>query len=302
MINLNFKNFLSSPLHRKWQIIAILFLLSYALLAINSGCGFIGVIFAPDFPLTLLFTFVVATLLTIYIHSVNQMLERRFPHRKFIHKRLMFQMAIGIIMRIGFEFTLASAYFMLKNGGTLVSDHLFDVDFILIVTFIILLNGFYMYAIDVFQYKTGILEKYQQEILPALEELDYLRKIYRIKMIRKAPITIKDANLSELGVDRDQIACLYKLNNEVIMHYFDSPSTKSKKTIKRLFATLPKEDYFQINPYCFYHRLVIFKGEDLESRRIRLILRHPFNHFVDEKQRIVSQSRSVNFKCWFKGD
>lgn len=301
MIRIYFKNFFSSPFHHNWQIVTVWISVSYILLAINSGWGFFGVILSPEFPVAMLFTCTVAALLTIYIYTINQLMEKQFPYRQCIKKRLFMQLMAGIILPIGFELLFASAYFFFKNSGSLLSNGFFDIDFILIVTFILLLNGFYMYALDIYQYKLGMENHLADKIHPALEELALLKKMYRLKKIREVPVSISAMDLIELDIIQNQIACVYKIDKKIVIHYFDNRIEFSKKPVSWHYAPLTGLDYILINPACFYHRLVIFDWETIgPSRRLRLILRHPFNHLNLDTQRIVSQGNSRDFRTWFE--
>ncbi|KQS31610.1 hypothetical protein [Pedobacter sp. Leaf194] len=272
---------------------------SYLLLSINSGWGYIGVLLAPDFPLAMLSTFVIAMFLAFYIHVANEFLETRYPYRKYIYKRLISQILIGMAAPIGFELGLASIYFFIKNGGNLVSNHFFAIDFILVVTFIVLLNGFYVYALDVYKFKTKISFEHENEIAPVLEELGQLRKIHRVKMIKDVPVQLTETDLEQFGIEKGQIACLCKIDGVITIQYFDKTTATTKKSIKMNGKLVSATDYFQINAFCILHRALIFQAVPIPSRRIRLIIRHPFNHLVHERQRIVSQAKSGDFKIWF---
>jgi hypothetical protein len=291
--------FLNSPFHSKGQLFVFLLVTSYLLLAINSGWGFFGIIIRPDFVPALVFTFSMAFLLSGYLHETNHHLEKKYPLRRNRKKRLFLHLLFGIVIPVSFELISAQIFFSFKKES-IFTNSFFDIDFILIVVFLFSMNVYYVWAHNLNQYKIKVKQLFNQTYKPALNDLEKLKNLYRLKLIKEAPVSITDISIIELGIFKTQIACAYRLNNITTIHYFDHTTEIVATSIARLRKDLPYEDYFQINPYCFYHRLVIFEYNGRPSRRLRLTLRHPFNTFLHEHQRMVSQSNYSKFKAWFK--
>ncbi len=292
-------NFINSPFHRLLHINLVLWAVSYTLVAINSGWGFFTVYRAPGFFAALIFTYIVATLLAVYVHELNNRLVKL---QKKLLGRLFIYFCLGVLFPVGVELCLVQLYFISK-GESIFTNTFFDIDFILIVAFILAINGFYYLAGQHHQERLKTRRTYKEKIIPALKDLTSLKIKYRQEMIRKAPAQLNNVNLKFLQILPTQIACAFKLDNIVTIIYFDQEKEMLVGSVAKVFQELDPNEYVTINQYCFYHRLLILSWTEIgHSRRLYLTLRHPFNYLQHEKQRMVSQGMSSDFKKWMKGN
>lgn len=287
-------NFFQSPFHYRKYSIAVLLGLSYVLIAINSGYGFFGVVLAPDFMTAFLFTLVMATLLTSYVHELHYVSFKQWAiSNKTL--RLLGKIGLGVLVPIGIDLAMAQFFFTLK-GESITTNTFFEIDFILIVVYILAINVFYHFENRKLAGRLRTLAFYKNNVRPAFKDLQALRTLNRLEQIKNAPVSLKEFNFKELGVLHDQIACAYKIDEVITIHYFNEQKEVTTQTINELLDSLPATEYVRINPYCFYHKLLIFSSKEISSRRLWLILRHPFNQLMHDRQRIVSQNLSRDFK------
>ncbi|TKC03479.1 hypothetical protein [Pedobacter cryotolerans] len=293
-------NFMVSPFHSKGQAALVLFVFSYVLIAINSKWGFWGVVLAPDFFPAFLFTLFMATSFAIYAHELNAKLVLKYGSTARM-KLIFYQFCWGVMLPIGLELVSVEFYFYLKDESIL-TNNFFSIDFILVVTFILLVNAVYSFANKNRKERLQIRERYKHKVIPALKDLSNLRSLHRLALIKNAPVSLNEINLKDLALGSGQIACIYKLNELITIHYFNNSFEHTTTPITKLMEGLDPNEYTKINPYCIYHRLLIFSFKEIApSRRLYLTLRHPFNHFTHDYQRIVSQGVAVYFKKWMKG-
>lgn len=293
-------NFMDSPFHSKGQALLVLFVFSYVLIAINSKWGFWGVVLAPDFLPAFLFTLFMATSFAIYAHELNAKLVLKYGRAAHM-KLLFYQFCWGVILPIALELAAVEFYFYLKEES-IFSNNFFNIDFILVVSFILLVNAVYSFANKNRKERLLIRERYKYKVIPALKDLSNLRSLHRLALIKNAPVSLNEINLKDLQLTSNQIACIYKLNELITIHYFNNTLEHTTTPITKLLEGLDPNEYIKINPYCVYHRLLIFSFEEIPpSRRLYLTLRHPFNHFMHDYQRIVSQSVAASFKKWMRG-
>ncbi|WP_316786250.1 hypothetical protein [Pedobacter frigiditerrae] len=293
------ERFFKSPFHSKSQVFLVLSLVSYTLIAFNSGWGFFGSLRAPNFISAYLFTFSLAFLFTVYIHEVNGWLNNKY-HEDESPRRWTLHFAIGIFVPLAFELIAVELFFNQK-GESILTNTFFDADFILVTIYILLVNAFYAYANHQLRANLKIRATYKNKIIPALKDLSVLKELHRYEVIKNAPVSLIDFNLNCLNITKAEIACAYKLDDVITIHYFDQTTEIVKDSISKLLLPLKATDYARINPYCFYHRLLVFSYEEISpSRRLYLRLRHPFNHLVHDSQRYVSQGASSNFKKWMR--
>lgn len=293
------ENFLRSPFHSKTQVFLVLIVVSYTLLAFDSGWGFFGSVRAPNFMSAFLFTFTVATVFTIYVHEVTGWLNKKYHFVNSLASITM-HFALGVVIPLLFELLVVELFFRQK-GESILTNTFFDADFILITIYILLVNAFYAYANHTLRVNLKIRATYKNKIIPALKDLSLLKELHRHEVMRAAPVTLIDFDLSELNILANQIACAYKIGDVITIHYFDQTTEVVTASISKLLLPLNSADYTRINPYCFYHRLLVFSYEEISpSRRLYLRLRHPFNHLIHDNQRFVSQGTSSSFKKWMK--
>jgi len=294
------KNFLKSPYHSRVQIFTVLGILSYLLLAINSGWGFFGVVLSPEFIYVFIFNLIVATIICSYIHEVNLWLAKQPAFKRnsvIVRTKYCFY---AVVVPVLFELVVALVFFGIKTEG-IVNSSYFDIDFILILTFIFALNLFYFFANSARRSVLKAMLTYHGSVRTNLREIRRLKKIVHLKLIREAPVSLVGYDMTEIGINKYHIACVYKEEDSIVTYYFDGTKTYTKQSISNIYKRLSPVDYFKINPYCIHHRLAIFEysGADA-SRRTRLVLRHPFNHLVSDNQRIVSQANYMAFRNWFQ--
>ncbi|RZK53080.1 MAG: hypothetical protein EOO91_18275, partial [Pedobacter sp.] len=234
-------NFFKSPFHPKKYSITVLLCLSYVLVAINSGYGFLGVILAPDFVPAFLFTLVMATLLTIYIHELHYVLFKRWVLG---NKTLMLlcKIGLGVLIPIAFDLIMAQFFFLLKDES-LTTSNFFEIDFILIVVYLLIINPFYHFENRKLAGRLKTLAFYKNNVRPAFSALLQLRTLERLEKIKDAPVSLRDFSFKELGVEADQIACVYKIAGIITIHYFNEQQALTMSTITELFEGLPPTDY-----------------------------------------------------------
>jgi len=277
----------------------VLSLVSYTLLAFDSGWGFFGSVRAPNFISAYLFTFSIALLFTVYVHEVSGWLNKKYHDEK-NPIRWILHFVVGVLIPLVFELIVVELFFNQK-GESILTNTFFDADFILITIYILLVNAFYAYANHNLRANLKIRATYKNKIIPALKDLSMLRELHRYEMMKDAPVSLVAFDLSTLNISNDEIACAYKIDDVITIHYFNQTTDVVKDSISKLLLQLKPLDYIRINPSCFYHRLLIFSYEETgPSRRLYLRLRHPFNHLVYDNQRFVSQGSSSNFKKWMK--
>ncbi|RYE52953.1 MAG: hypothetical protein EOP48_15380 [Sphingobacteriales bacterium] len=206
---------------------------------------------------------------------------------------------MGIALPIFLDLLSVQSYFFLK-GESIFTNTFFDIDFILIVSYILLLNIAYGLA-NINRRRLALLkQKHEWQLYLIQKEVLTVTNLQRMERIKRFPVSLLGLDLESAGIEQEQIACAYKIDGTVTVHYFGMPATEVKQSINKTLSVLNEMEYIKINSTCFYHRLLIFSYEEnVSSRRLYLRLRHPFNHLNHNQQRIVSQSMSVRFKKWF---
>ncbi|RZJ17563.1 MAG: hypothetical protein EON51_17750, partial [Acinetobacter sp.] len=234
-------NFFKSPFHPKKYSITVLLCLSYVLVALNSGYGFFKVVHAPDFAPAFFFTIVMATLLTCYVHELHYVL---FKQSTFRNKNLILpcKFVFGILVPVGIDLVMAYFFFLLKGEGITTSTF-FEIDFVLIVIYFITINIFYHLVNMDLVHRLKTVAFYKRSMREASSDILKLRTLERLEKIKDAPVSLRDFSFQELGVEADQIACVYKIAGIITIHYFNEQQALTMSTITELFEGLPPTDY-----------------------------------------------------------
>ncbi len=282
-------NFLKSSHHNRWLMLGILLLAAHMVVVVGTNFNFFNVVLAPNYLKAVLFSFLIALIMAIWIHEITDRLYRKYSKQHERHKRLVLQCFWGLLIPLIVDYGLIAIYFELDGQSSILENSFAGVDMALIMSFLFVINGYYSMQ--------HINKKEQQE---ALYQLQLLNSYHRKKIMREAPVSISEVNLTMLSINFKEIACVCKQGNLLIIHYLNGENEVVQKKIEVVLEGLAADDYFLINRYCIMHRLLIFKVEDISSRRYRLILRHPFNHLKDARRTEVSQSVQKEFKRWYQ--
>lgn len=133
-------------------------------------------------------------------------------------------------------------------------------------------------------------------------ELLELKNLNRNLAYKIAPAHIQDIELGALGLSEDNTACVFCANGVNMMINMRGELQYHSGRISSLFKDLHPPDYLRINRYCMVHRLLVFQYQKYTSRRLKLVLRQPFQVLVPESHKIVSQSKRdyfiKNLKRW----
>jgi len=279
-----FFSFFQGPFHDIPIRIILALCTGHLIIAVGSSFGFFEVMFINGYGQSLTGSFFIALLLVQMVNSVTGVLHVRLPFVPPFKKRIVMQFIFGVGLVIPAAYLLACLLFKIF-GYDIDESQYVNTDFPLIVTFILLLNIYYC-CFDYHLNQKALLLK--------------IKYYHRKKVMLEADESLNTIDLQYLNVAETDLAFVYREKGLSILHFINQTNEAKSTSISIIKESLPDEDYFMINNYCIVHRLLIYKYEAISSRRYRLFLRKPFEHYNNKRQVEVSQDFSKNFLRWYK--
>lgn len=272
-----------SPHYRDFPLRLLLSVVAaHYILIHTSQYGFFEVIAVNGYLLSLAASFVIALCLVQVIYQITILLDKHYPYITNWRKRIILQIACGILGVAFLAFTLAYAYFYLKNV-TERAPRYFTHDFPIIFAFIIGVNAYYFirYALHVNKFL-------------------FIRLRALIKQNRKQAIenTVADSTTYNTEV-ASKIAYILKIDREYMVTYTNGSTFAWFKSIKKTIDELPTDEYFAINPTCIVAKDIILSVKPLQYKRYELTLKAPFQEKIKPEDFVVSQTNKQKFQKWF---
>lgn len=276
----SFCKWMNSAYHDFW--IRVLVSLFAGHFIVSHGYGFIAVIAAPGYFLSLCYSAAIALILFQCVNSITVTLDYYLPWLRQRNKRLLAQTVFGVIGCCVLAYSLATGLFWLM-GSRIEDSSYMKYDFYIICLYVFLINAYYyVYA--------GLKRK---EMIKA--ELDHFKQYHRNYAIKNAPLNLAEVDFPALALLPSTIACFCYIGGNLRLYDMNGHYTLATEKLNNILLQLPRTDYITVNRYCILHRLLIVSWESASSRRLALVLRAPFDSLIPTNRKEVSQGNKEIF-------
>lgn len=272
----------NSPYRDFWVRLIVSFLAAHFILSHTTEYGFFEVIMVNGYTLSLIGSFIIASIIVYAVFKVTVILDKKVPYATNWKKRFTYQLLLGVLAISALAAGLALVLFWLINEPQRIWRY-FNQDFAIILAFIIGINAYY----------------YIRYLVKVIRKLIF--KLY-VLLRRSRRQTIKSQVIETaepLPAAVKQIAVIYiESHRRYRKLHTDGTTAMWPTTLEETIKELEENKYFMINRQCIVDIDMIRCIKKYPSRRYLIILKSPLHGRLSEKILVVSQPNVAQFVRW----
>ena len=267
----------------------------------NTTTSFFEVAFTAPYIRGMVASFVIALILTQYIHYISQRLDKKYDWYSQSAWRLIWQSMLGYALPAIFAFILASIFFSIYDINILKTTYL-QQDYPLILMMLFAFN-LLIISMSLFKRSFSTIKELEAAKLDGrLEQSDVITSI-NYRQVLTVQTTFKT-----IPIKVEDIAYLFILQGNVFVRTKDSTTINDSQqvsvTLKTLEETLDPKQFFRINRQTIVNFNACHSYSSFNTKLLQVTLNpipyKPGMKVPDEHQRlsVVSEDRVSAFKQW----
>ncbi len=234
----------------------------------------------PSYYTDIAFALGIAYLVGFYLRKISLKLQHILDWQLHLHKRIFWQMLLGVGVPIAFVF-LCEWVYLHQLGISLASSSMFYYELPLSAIFFSFINGLY-YFLQTHSVATTI-EENDEIAEEANKSATHLETILVTAGFTTKPIATTD------------IAYFYVLDKAVYLVTTETQKYLLKEPLEEITQKLNPDVFFKLNRWVLAHRQSIRQAEHTSTRKLLIHLEPPLTEDV-----FVSKERAIRFLTWLE--